>query len=429
MVFFIFHPRRSRLWSGRYRLPQDKAITTVALQCTNKSVALRKLQLIVEEKERESVGILAPKSARDAAQRPLSDHLEDFLQSKISTRDEKYLQGLKKRVLKLIADCGWKEAGRITPEAFDAWRAKGSLSAKTTNEYLTSTRTLLNWMVKRGSKGLSENPLNSLDMLPTAGVKIQPRRAFSPDELSRLVRLSGDRGVVYLVAAFTGLRRGELAQIRRSDLLLESAPPRIVARASTTKNGKQARMSLHPGVAEAVRALLGKRDIPASELVFADLLPKMNAFRADLERAGIQYLDADGFRADFHALRHTFCTMLQAADVSERCAMELMRHSDRNLTNTVYTDTRLLPLDEAILKLPSLAPCSQLSTHKKVSDSPAVSQRVTSLNSPEIAQVVAGVAVGHAQTGAVAVCHDDGENARCRVRTCDFLRVKQALYH
>ena len=34
---------------------------------------------------------------------------------------------------------------------------------------------------------------------------------------------------------------------------------------------------------------------------------------------------------DFHALRHTFATMLACAGVSPRVAMELMRHSDRRL--------------------------------------------------------------------------------------------------
>lgn len=80
------------------------------------------------------------------------------------------------------------------------------------------------------------------------------------------------------------------------------------------------------------------------------------------------YSDENGYRADFHSLRHTFCTRLQNTDVSERCAMELMRHSDRNLTNRVYTDSRLLPLDEAILKLSGFGkPVTQIHTQEFVS--------------------------------------------------------------
>jgi hypothetical protein len=174
MVFYVFRPSRSRLWSGRYRLAQDATITTVALHRTSKSVALRELQLLVEEKERESEGIVATKAVRDAAQKPLTGHLQDFLQLKQSTRDERYLYELKHRVLKLIKECDWRAANDITPESFEIWRSGGTGSARTNNEYLTSVRALLNWMVKRGGKGLSTNPLNSLDMLATAGIQVRP---------------------------------------------------------------------------------------------------------------------------------------------------------------------------------------------------------------------------------------------------------------
>jgi hypothetical protein len=115
--------------------------------------------------------------------------------------------------------------------------------------------------------------------------------------------------------------------------------------------------------------------------VFADLLPDTDIFRSDLVRAGIPYIDENGCRADFHALRYTFCTMFQAADVSERCAMDLMRHSDRRLTNSVYTDSKLLPLDEAILKLPNIGgPVTQIDTQEFVPGSSAPSQPVTTAN-------------------------------------------------
>jgi integrase len=429
MVFYVFKPSRSRLWSGRYRLPQDETITTVALHRTNKSVALRELQLLVEEKERERAGIVATKADRDAAQKPLAAHLTDFLQSKQSTRDERYLYELKHRVLKLIKECGWRAANDITPESFEIWRSGGTRSAKTNNEYLTSVRALLNWMVKRGGKGLSTNPLNSLDMLATAGIKVRPRRAFSGEELSRLFSTSGERGVVYLVAAFTGLRRGELAQIARADLLLESEPARIIARANTTKNGKQARLPLHPAAADALRLFLCTRDLKASDLVFASLLPKMDTFRSDLVHAGIEYIDGSGCRADFHAFRHTFCTMLHTADVAERCAMELMRHSDRKLTNSVYTDSKLLPLDEAILKLPSIgAPVTQINTQEFVLGGSEQSQPVTTANLVAASQAPAGEVFSHAPAEPVTPCHDKDENARYRVRTCDPYRVKVIGY-
>src|SRR5207248_2020610 len=70
---------------------------------------------------------------------------------------------------------------------------------------------------------------------------------------------------------------------------------------------------------------------------------------------GIEYIDACGRRADFHSLRHTFATYLNAHGVSPCAAMELMRHSEMRLTTKVYTDANLLGLAEAIKRLPQLS--------------------------------------------------------------------------
>ncbi len=78
----------------------------------------------------------------------------------------------------------------------------------------------------------------------------------------------------------------------------------------------------------------------------------MNRFRADLEAARIPYVNDRGEYADFHSLRKTCGTMLTLAGVSPRTAMEFMRHSDMRLTAKTYTDANLLPVSEAVAKLP-----------------------------------------------------------------------------
>ena len=59
-----------------------------------------------------------------------------------------------------------------------------------------------------------------------------------------------------------------------------------------------------------------------------------------------------GRYADFHSLRYTWGTYLQRNGVNSRTAMELMRHSDRKLTDKLYTDSNLLPLGEVVRNLP-----------------------------------------------------------------------------
>ena len=44
---------------------------------------------------------------------------------------------------------------------------------------------------------------------------------------------------------------------------------------------------------------------------------------ADLNVAGIEYVDSRGERVDFHALRKTFGTMLTLSGVGQRTVMEV----------------------------------------------------------------------------------------------------------
>jgi integrase len=80
----------------------------------------------------------------------------------------------------------------------------------------------------------------------------------------------------------------------------------------------------------------------------------MDTWRSDLERAGIPFLDGEGRRFDFHALRHTLCTHLRDARVGLRDAMAIMRHSDPRLTMRVYTDERQIGVASEVAKLPDL---------------------------------------------------------------------------
>ena len=59
-----------------------------------------------------------------------------------------------------------------------------------------------------------------------------------------------------------------------------------------------------------------------------------------------------GRYADFHSLRVTWGTYLQRNGVGSRAAMDLMRHSDRKLTDIIYTDSNLLQTGEVIRNLP-----------------------------------------------------------------------------
>jgi integrase len=310
------------------------------------------------------------------------------------------------------------------------WRAKQTLSPKTLNEYLGSISSLLNWMEKH--ERIARNPLVHVQKVQANGRQVRPRRAFTDDEMQRLLAVAGTRKVVYLTAVYTGLRRSEMAALEQDDLHLEGEKPFINVRASTTKNHQQAVIALHPDLVTEMRSHVAK--LPAGTvIIFAGVMPTMKRFKADLTAAGIEFINAKGYRADFHSLRHTLATNLARAGTAPRVAMEIMRHSDMRLTSKTYTDAGLLPVADAVLKLPSL-------THKKPVDSQIDSQDLfragqdvsatgTKSEVNDYFDLSGNQQDGQEKVGLVKTSQKLVDGARYRVRTCDLYSVSVALYH
>jgi integrase len=342
----------SQSYYARVRLDGEYVVETVCLQTSDKMVAEKKLTDIVREKERERAGILAPKLQREAAQKPLAAHLDDFVADLHALgRSPSYIAHIASRVRRQLEECSLRNAGDISADRYTAWRAsQHSLGPKTINEYLNAMNAMLNWMMRQGR--IEGNPLTRIIKVDVRGHQ-QKRRAFTDDELERLVAVSPRRRLVYLTAAFTGLRIGELRQLIWADVKLDGEHPQLLVRAATTKNRQEAIVPLHPKLVEEFKSLASDNPAPESA-VFAECANSDRFIRIDLEKAGIERIDASGRRLDFHALRYTFATMLARHNVSQRLAQELMRHSDPRLTANIYTDVTKLPTFEAVNELPWL---------------------------------------------------------------------------
>ncbi|KAB2908591.1 MAG: tyrosine-type recombinase/integrase [Dechloromonas sp.] len=80
--------------------------------------------------------------------------------------------------------------------------------------------------------------------------------------------------------------------------------------------------------------------------------------RAKAHRAGKEVCHANmGYRLDFHALRHTFASLLAEAQVSELARVKLARHSEWRQTDR-YTDPQSIPLFAEMAKLAAILPSS-----------------------------------------------------------------------
>jgi len=360
MIAHIFKRRRKRdghatvsqSYYARYRLDGDFAVTELSLETSDKQVAEKKLADIIREKERERAGLIAPKLQRDSAQKPLSAHLGDFKADLVTLgRCAIYRRMVPGRITRLLNECAWRLPADITPDGFIGWRSKQTdLGPKTLNEYLNAINVLLNWMERQGRIG--NNPLLKVVRVDVRG-KQQRRRAFTDEEFGKLIAVAGNQRLLYLTAAFTGLRIGELQQVVWGDLKLDHARPHIFARAETTKNRKEALIPLHPQLLKELKEAK-PQGAKERDCVFLGCSNADRMIRNDMEKAGIERIDAMGRKLDFHCLRYTFATMLAQHGVSQRMAQELMRHSDPRLTANIYTDVTMLPTFNAVHALPWL---------------------------------------------------------------------------
>lgn len=321
------------------------------LQVTQKRVAQEKLRELVRQFELESVGLVPAASIREAAGIPLADHLKAYLESVAASGKSKNTVGAYKRGISTFLNrTGWKTLADAGPAGFDRWRIDHTPSAKYSNDVLGFLRTWFGWMVRH--KLLASDPLADVPKVKVRddGCK---RAAFTPAQLDALcVCVPPVRAFAYRFSAYTGIRRGEMNQLRWGDFDLDGEPPSVVVRASIAKNARTERLPLKSEVVALLRAMRPDLCQPF-EWVFRNRVPNMDTFHRDLKRAGIPSTDVSGAKFDFHALRTTFITMLNAAGVAPRVAMGLARHSDMKLTMKVYTNANGLPLAQAVASLPS----------------------------------------------------------------------------
>jgi integrase len=223
----------------------------------------------------------------------------------------------------------------VTVEAIERWMAGFAGSARSRNKLLIQLHGILG-RAKR-VYGLQVNAAAEVEKFPQrSSVDIQ---VFSPEEVWALVRAAASEqdGAVYLTAAFTGLRMGELLALRWRDVDFAGSTIRVRAsyyagQLTTPKSGKVRAVPLAPDVASAL-AQLGRRPhwtgeddlvFPGDAGDYLDGSALRRRYKAALASAALRPLR-------FHDLRHTFGTRTIAkADV--RRVQEWMGHADIQTT-------------------------------------------------------------------------------------------------
>lgn len=186
------------------------------------------------------------------------------------------------------------------------------------------------WRLPANAAAGLENPRPAA----SAGIDV-----FSPEEVMALVRAAADEqdAALFLTAAFTGLRQGELVALRWRDVdfagsLIRMNGSYTNGQLTTPRSGRARAVALAPQVGEAL-ARLGQRGAGTGgeDLVFVgplggylDASALLRRYKAALRRAGLRPLR-------FQDLRHTFgTTMIARADVLR--VKEWMGYADVDTT-------------------------------------------------------------------------------------------------
>jgi integrase len=229
----------------------------------------------------------------------------------------------------------------ITTELVERWSASLAARGTINNRTRLKILTVLHGVMKRAKRvwKLPRNPIADVEKpIQRRGCQIE---VFSVEEVMALVRAAESEldAAIYLTAALTGLRRGELIALRWRDVDFSRRHLRVTASytehaLSTPKSGKVRSVPMAPVVAEAL-ARLSRREgnVMEDDLVFPGVISEYldasalyRRYKATLKRAGLRSLR-------FHDLRHTFGTqVIGNPRVSIVQLKEWMGHADIDTT-------------------------------------------------------------------------------------------------
>ena len=340
---FRVERKRGPQWFAKYRLPDGRQVQ-------------RKVGPAWTERGRPPAGYYTKRTAEDwlrglldEARRgtlpglvktgvTFSEATDEWLRYVEHDRDRKpstivgYKAILRAQLLPAFGD---EPIESITTEMVESWLAGFDRAPATRTKALV----LLNGIFKRARKiyGLPTNPAAEVERPPMR--QSGDIDVFSLEEVMALVRAASSTqdSAIYLTAAFTGLRRGELLALRWRDVDFSNQVVRVRSSyadgaLTTPKSGKVRSVPMAPDVAEAL-AKLGQREnwTGDDDLVFVgqsgsylDGRALRRRYDAALKRAGLRKLR-------FHDLRHTFGTrMIGKADI--RRVQEWMGHADIQTT-------------------------------------------------------------------------------------------------
>ena len=330
---------RARVWSPRDGRHIDKTFDSLAEAKSWRVDALKALQ----------DGVLRPSSklaVRDAA----AAWLEDAKAGRVRNRSGKrfkpstlrgYERVLKLRVLPAIGTMQLSGVRRRDiQDLVDRLLAEGD-TASTVRNALDPLRSLFRWAVRREEIGL--NPTRDIDVPSDEGAG--RRRAATPEEVPALLEaLPEDDRALWSTALYTGLRRGELRELRWSDIDLDEGV--ICVQRGLDDNGEIIGTKTEAGAREVPILSEVRRELVAHKLRTGrsgdDLVFGRTArtpfVPSTIGRRAKEAWQAAGLTPiTLHECRHTAASELRAAGVDFKMIQTIIGRSTATRTSAAST--------------------------------------------------------------------------------------------
>lgn len=193
------------------------------------------------------------------------------------------------------------------------------LNSRTRYHWITNLHGFFDWAVVE----------ELIEVDPTVRI-VRPKqrrvlpRPIGDEDLELAVRTApAQMRAMLMLAAFTGLRCKEIAELRRDDVIEAKGLLRVVS----GKGDKERIVPLHPDVLEALQCV----PMPKTGIIF--VRPRGGKFSANWLSATIsRYLHEHGIDATAHRCRHWFGTSVYEHGHDLRVTQELLGHSDPSTT-------------------------------------------------------------------------------------------------
>jgi integrase len=336
--------KRGKLWYARYK---DVNGWRELKGYADKGETERMAQRKQDEARAITLGDVDPQAEARRRERNKAalDHVELFRQDmEAKARHPRHVHFTITNIKRFLEFCGAPSAAAITRPMVAAWQAHclktgypvlGHTdpepdSRKTINHRLASVRAWLRYLTHIGA--LDRCIMEGYEMLATKGHEVYHRRALTAGQAAALVTKTPDAGrrELYRFAILTGLRRSECASMTPASFNFERRTITVNAKDAKRKTDHQT-IPMHVDLVEPLTTLAAGKAQDAPVFAVPHRNDVVRILHADCAAAGIP---TEGI--DFHALRHTFCSLLAAQQIRPEILMKLARHRDIDTTMRYY---------------------------------------------------------------------------------------------